>query len=116
MRKFTPQEKTAWCNSRDCFLLNCPFWCQKHHFKPQKRVYFEHRSLIVRRLPWSDPNSSVYGLPGDPVFAEFIIEGTAADPQPQGSLFFIPVTLLQNMLEQLFLIFHQNGPVRFSRN
>jgi hypothetical protein len=39
------------------FFLNRPFWCQKHRYKPKKRGYFWHKSLIVKPSPWSDPNS-----------------------------------------------------------
>jgi len=39
------------------FFLNRPFWCPNHHFKPKKRDYFLHRSLIVKHSAWSDPKS-----------------------------------------------------------
>ena len=42
----------------DIFFLNRLFWYQNHHFKPKKRYYFKHRSLIIRRSAWSDPNSN----------------------------------------------------------
>jgi len=35
------------------FFLNRPFWSQKHHFKPKKQDFFYHKSLTVKRSPWS---------------------------------------------------------------
>ena len=51
-------------------VLNCPFWCQKHHFKPKYGTIFsihpqlpdDHRGptlfpSITGRSPWPDPIS-----------------------------------------------------------
>jgi hypothetical protein len=40
----------------NAFFLNPTFWCQKHHFKPNKWGYFWSLSLIVGHSAWSDPN------------------------------------------------------------
>jgi len=39
---------------------NCAKRLVQHRFKPKKRGYFWHKSLIVKPSPWSDPISSSF--------------------------------------------------------
>jgi len=60
--------KRQFCHRKDAFkdngggifpvvglFLNCPFWRQKHHFKPEKQVHYQHKAIGLSQLPWSDP-------------------------------------------------------------
>jgi len=89
--------------------LNCRFSCEKHYFKPKKQVYFHHKSLIVRRSPWSGPGSrrisgslelfSIILHPGLHIFVSmlnfFCIEMESIDMNKR---IFAKTTLLKNAL------------------
>ena len=52
---------------------------------------------------------------GDPIFFNFIVQGAPADPQSPSSLFFVPTTIVQYLLEQFFFGFRHRRFCRMSR-